>query len=232
MLDYRHETFLAVYRIGSYTKAAQELNLHPAGSEPAHQGFGSALWLPFVHLRQQNPDPDPRGTVALQVCLQNLLRQRSFGRAAQAGTVVTPPAAVWRHIEYRSVHHARGLRTPAVRLPHGLPFHAGGKHGAAPWTNWSREAFSSRSSRASLTSQPITQSCSPLEPFIGVCSPDSPLAQGSVELEELLATRLIVRERDQAPGRFWSICSTAGTCPSPVFPRSLKSATWRPSNSW
>src|SRR5690554_7959888 len=34
MLDYRHETFLAVYRIGSYTKAAQELNLtQPAVSQ-------------------------------------------------------------------------------------------------------------------------------------------------------------------------------------------------------
>ena len=194
MLDYRHETFLAVYRIGSYTKAAQELNLtQPAVSQhikalEAH--YGCRLFT----YANKTLTPTPEGRLLYRFAsrissdsdlLAEQLRQEQssrlqlrFGATLSIGQYIMPEV-LGRLLRAYPTASLSMLVENTERLLDKLE--QGSIQFALIEGLFDKSAYHSE--------------LFALEPFIGVCSPDSPLAQGSVELEELLATRLIVRER-------------------------------------
>lgn len=106
MLDFRHQTFLAVYRMGSYTKAAAQLNLtQPAVSQhikALEERYGCPL---FVYANKVLT-PTEQGRLLYQAAsriasdsdlLAEKLRQAGLSRC---------PAALWGNLEHRTVYHA------------------------------------------------------------------------------------------------------------------------------
>jgi DNA-binding transcriptional LysR family regulator len=194
MLDYRHQTFLEVYRLGSYTRAAEALNLtQPAVSQhirALEKHYGCRL---FVYANRALT-PTEQGRLLYQFASRiaadsDLLtarlrhKQRSqvrlrFGATLTIGQYILPvilqgilrenPGAAVSMLVENTQHLLTRLERGDIQfaLIEGL-FDKTAYH----WELLARE------------------------PFIGVCAPGSIWAEREASLEELLGERLIVREK-------------------------------------
>lgn len=194
MLDFRHQTFLAVYRMGSYTKAAAQLNLtQPAVSQhikALEERYGCPL---FVYANKVLT-PTEQGRLLYQAAsriasdsdlLAEKLRQAGlsrvqlrFGATLSIGQYIMPallkevlradPEAAVSMLVENTQHLLEKLEQGEIQfaLIEGL----------FDKSRYHTELLASA-------------------PFVGVCAADSELAGGAPNIDQLLSARLIVREK-------------------------------------
>ena len=194
MLDYRHETFLVLCRIGSYTKAAKVLNLtQPAVTQhikalEAH--YGNRL---FIYANKQLTLTE-HGKLLYQIAsrissdsdiLTEKLRKKDlsdphlrFGATLSIGQYIMP--GILKQV--LRTHPATSVSMLVENTHYLLDKLEQGEIQFALIEG----LFDKTSYHSELLA---------LEPFIGVCSKDSPLADQPVSFGNLIANSLIVREQ-------------------------------------
>jgi DNA-binding transcriptional LysR family regulator len=194
VLDYRHQTFLVLCRIGSYTKAAEALNLtQPAVTQhikalEAH--YGNPLFtyanrtltltehgkLLYEFASRISSDSDILTEKLRQKDLSSPLLQ--FGATLTIGQYIMP--ALLKQVLLTRPNTSVSMLVENTQ--HLLEELEQGEiqfaliEGIFDKTAYHSELFA-------------------LEPFVGVCSKDSPLANRPVRFEELISHSLIVREQ-------------------------------------
>ena len=194
MLDYRHGTFLVLCRIGSYTKAAKVLNLtQPAVSQhiralEAH--YGNRL---FEYSNKQLTLTE-HGKLLYQFAsrissdsdiLTEKLRKKDlssphlrFGATLSIGQYIMPDILK----RLLSAHPRTSVSMLVENTHHLLEKLEQGEIQFALIEG----LFDKTSYHSELLA---------LEPFIGVCAKDSPLANQSLSFAEIITQSLIVREQ-------------------------------------
>lgn len=194
MLDFRHRTFLALCRIRSYTKTAQALNLtQPAVSQhikALEVHYGSPLFLYanktltltehgrllYEYASRISADSD---ILAETLRKKDLAQPRlEFGATLSIGQYIMP--SILRQV--LSENPATSVSMLVENTAHLLQQLEQGEmqfaliEGLFDKSQYHSELFA-------------------LEPFVGVCSQDSPLAHRRASLAELTGSPLIVREQ-------------------------------------
>ncbi len=194
VLDYRHHTFLVLYRIGSYTKAAQVLNLTQPAVSQHIKALETHYGCPLFTYANKTLIPTEQGRLLYEFAsrisadsdiLTEKLRQKElsrpqlrFGATLSIGQYIMP--AILQQV--LTENPAASISMRVENTQHLLEELEEGEiqfaliEGLFDKTAYHAELFA-------------------LEPFIGVCSAHSPLAEGVVSLEELTSSRLLVRER-------------------------------------
>lgn len=194
MLDYRHQTFLVVYRLGSFTKAAQALSLtQPAVSQhikALESSYGCRLFnyvnkelvptkqaeLLYRFASRVASDSE---LLAVELSREELsVLPLRFGATLSIGQYIMPAilADLLRgQPELAVTMLVENTQRLLERLEQG-DINFALIEGLFDKSAYQTELFT-------------------LEPFVGVCAPSSPLAHGPVSLDELLSTRLIIREQ-------------------------------------
>ena len=194
MLDFRHRTFLALCRIRSYTKTDQALNLtQPAVSQhikALEVHYGSPLFLYanktltltehgrllYEYASRISADSD---ILAETLRKKDLAQPRlEFGATLSIGQYIMP--SILRQV--LSENPATSVSMLVENTAHLLQQLEQGEiqfaliEGLFDKSQYHSELFA-------------------LEPFVGVCSQDSPLAHRRASLAELTGSPLIVREQ-------------------------------------
>jgi DNA-binding transcriptional LysR family regulator len=194
MLDYRHQTFLVLCRVGSYTKAAQALNLtQPAVTQhikalEAH--YGNRLFQ-YANKRLSLTE---HGKLLYQYAsaisadsdfLTERLRKKDlssphsrFGATLSIGQYIMPPIL-------KKILRAKPATSISMLVENTEHLLEKLEHGDIQFA-FIEGIFEKTSYHSELFA---------LEPFVGVCSPSSPLAEHPVRLEELISQSLVVREQ-------------------------------------
>lgn len=218
MLDYRHETFLMVYRLRSYTKAARALNLtQPAVSQhikALESRYGCSL---FTYARK-TLIPTEQGRLLYRFAskmaadsnlLEQKLRQKGaggpplrFGATLTIGQYILP-AVVAEVLEARPTLALTMLVENTQQLLDKL------EQGEIQFA-LIEGLFDKSAYHFELFA---------LEPFVGICAATSPLAGAQVRLEDLISHRLIVRERGSGTREILEQLLQAGNLSLESFPQ-------------
>lgn len=193
MLDYRHKTFLALCRIGSYTKTAQALNLTQPAVTQHIKALEAHYGNPLFSYANKTLSLTEHGQLLYKLAstvssdsdiLTETLRNKDlanpplrFGATLSIGQYIMP--SVLRHILLEKPH------TPIAMLvenTHHLldKLEEGEIHFALIEGLFDKTAYHSE--------------LLAMEPFIGVCSGNSLLADQPVSFAELSSESLIIRE--------------------------------------
>ena len=193
MIDFRHKTFLALCRIQSYTKTAQELNMTQPGVtqhiQYLEKYYGGKLFI----YKDRKLSLTPRGerlydfTNRVQADAQMVKRIISteneesipllFGATLTIGEYVMPKVIQTILQEYPEISLSMQVDNTQVLLQ---KLHNGEINFALLEGYFNKTGYNSQ--------------CMKVERFIPVCSGSSPIAEKEVTLEELFFQNLILRE--------------------------------------
>ena len=192
MIDFRHETFLALCRIKSYSKTAEQLHMtQPAVTQHIQhleQLYGGKLFLysgktltltekgQLLYLYTYRMAADSR-LIRVAVCACGSSRSVAFGATLTIGEFVMPPLL------------------PRVMQRHpGVQLHMSVENTAALLAKLDEGGLSFALLEGFFDKSQYGCRLFSAEKFIAVCSPQSPLRTGRHRLDELLQVPLILRE--------------------------------------